>query len=151
MMFNIRLLLISFFILWSPFIKADWMNLTGAETSQNIAEIYILDDHVKVKLEVYVGDLDKFEELLPDEWLKDPVDDRPTLEQRMHKFSTERLQFITEKGVKLPAAKVGEVSTAYVAPGMEVQVSVKSRVMLSYWYEVIVGGSGAVSIKTKLS
>ena len=45
------------------------MNLTGAETSQNIAEIYILDDHVKVKLEVYVDDLEKFEELLPDDWL----------------------------------------------------------------------------------
>ncbi len=28
------------------------MNLTGAETSENIVEIYILDDHVKVKLEV---------------------------------------------------------------------------------------------------
>ena len=49
-------------------VHADWMNLTGAETSQNIAEIYILDDHVKVKLEVYVDDLDKFEELLPDDW-----------------------------------------------------------------------------------
>jgi len=46
------------------------MNLTGAETSQNIAEIYVLDDHVKVKLEVYIGDLEKFEELVPDEWIK---------------------------------------------------------------------------------
>src|ERR1017187_2668598 len=30
-----------------------------------------------------------------------------------------------ERVVKLAAASVGEVSTAYVAPGMEVQVSVK--------------------------
>jgi len=86
---------------------ADWMNLTGAETSENIAEIYVLDDHVKVKLEVYVGDLDKFEELLPDEWLKDSVGEsgnkRPSLEQRMQTFATERLQFVTDRGVKLPA------------------------------------------------
>lgn len=111
MMFNIRLLLISLFILWSPFLKADWMNLTGAETAQNIAEIYVLDDHVKVKLEVYVGDLDKFEELIPDEWFDQSSSDsttasikeRPSLEQRMQTFSTKRLQFITENGVKLPA------------------------------------------------
>ena len=84
-------------------VRADWMNLTGAETSQNIAEIYILDDHVKVKLEVYVDDLDKFEELLPDDWLDESVGERPSLEQRMHAFASKRLQFITEKGVKLPA------------------------------------------------
>ncbi|RKZ68840.1 MAG: hypothetical protein DRQ44_03815 [Gammaproteobacteria bacterium] len=82
---------------------ADWMNLTGAETAQNIAEIYVLDDHVKVKLEVYVGDLEKFEELVPDEWIKESSDKRPSLEQRMQTFATKRLQFITENGVSLPA------------------------------------------------
>ena len=84
-------------------VRADWMNLTGAETSQNIAEIYILDDHIKVNLEVYVDDLDKFEELLPDDWLDESVGQRQSLEQRMHTFASKRLQFITEKGVKLPA------------------------------------------------
>jgi hypothetical protein len=82
---------------------ADWMNLTGAETSQNIAEIYILEDHIKVNLEVYVEDLDKFEELLPDDWLDESAGERPTLEQRMHDFASKRLQFITEIGVSLPA------------------------------------------------
>ena len=61
-------------------VRADWMNLTGAETSQNIAEIYILDDHIKVNLEVYVDDLDKFEELLPDDWLEESAGQRPSLE-----------------------------------------------------------------------
>jgi hypothetical protein len=84
------------------------MNLTGAETSQNIAEIYVLDDHVKVKLEVYVGDLEKFEELVPDEWLNQSSSvstaaERPTLEQRMQIFANERLQIITDRGVTLPA------------------------------------------------
>jgi len=79
------------------------MNLTGAETAQNIVEIYVLDDHVKVKLEVYIGDLDKFKELIPDEWVKDPAAKRPSLEQRMQTFATRRLQFITGEGVTLPA------------------------------------------------
>ena len=103
MSFYNRFFLVSLLILWAPFLKADWMNLTGAETAPNIAEIYVLDDHVKVKLEVYVGDLEKFEELLPDEWIKNLVGGRPSLEQRMQIFSTERLQFITGKGIKLPA------------------------------------------------
>ena len=81
---------------------ADWINLTGAETAPNIAEIYVLDDHVRVKLEVYVGDLKQFEELVPDELLQDAVD-RPSLEQRMKFFAAERLQFITDKGSKLSA------------------------------------------------
>ncbi len=85
---------------------ADWMNLTGAETARNIAEIYVLDDHVRVKLEVYIGDLEKFEELIPDEWFKDSASKRPSLEQRMQTFATERLQFITDEGVTLPAKLV---------------------------------------------
>lgn len=79
------------------------MNLTGAETVQNIAEIHVLDGHVKVKLEVYIGDLDKFEELMPDEWLKQSSDNRASLDKRMQIFANERLQIITEEGVKLPA------------------------------------------------
>ena len=87
------------------------MNLTGAETAPNIAEIYVFEDHVKVKLEVYVGDLEKFEELIPDEWFNKPsgnsasafVNKRPSLEQRMQTFAAKRLQFITEKGVRLSA------------------------------------------------
>ena len=79
------------------------MNLTGAETANNIAEIYVLDDHVKVKLEVYIGDLEKFEELVPDEWIKESSDKRPPLEQRMQTFADERMQFITDEGVKLSA------------------------------------------------
>lgn len=58
-------------LLVSPSTSADWINLTGAETAPNIAEIYVLDDHVKLVLEAYIGDLKTFEELIPDAWLKD--------------------------------------------------------------------------------
>ncbi len=81
--------------------KADWLNLTGAETAPNIAEIYVLDDRVKLVLEIYVGDLDVFSDLVPDDWLKDRGEDRPALEERMHQFSAEQFQFVTETGEKL--------------------------------------------------
>jgi hypothetical protein len=106
MAFYFRFFLIGLLILWAPFLRADWMNLTGAETAQSIVEIYVLDDHVKVKLEVYIGDLDKFEELIPDEWFKDSASKRPSLEQRMKTFATQRLQLITGEGVTLPAKLV---------------------------------------------
>jgi len=83
--------------------NADWINLTGAETSPNIAEIYVLDDHVKLVLEVYIGDLDKFEELVPDGWLKDSSAERPDVEARIKRFAEQRFQFVTESGEKLSA------------------------------------------------
>ena len=102
----LRLCIVSLLVLMAPISRADWINLSGAESSRNIAEIYILDDHVKLVLEVYIGDLDKFEELVPDEWLKETSDKRPSLEKRMQIFASERFQFITEAGVKLPAQLV---------------------------------------------
>jgi hypothetical protein len=83
--------------------KADWINLTGAETAPNIAEIYVLDDHVKLVLEVYIGDLKTFEELIPDDWLKDLDRQRPALAERLRVFSSKKFQFVTETGEKLPA------------------------------------------------
>ena len=47
-------------------LRADWINLTGAESSRNIAEIYVLEDHVRLVLEVYICDLKTFEDVLPD-------------------------------------------------------------------------------------
>lgn len=81
--------------------NADWLNLSGAETAPNIAEIYVLDDRVKLILEIYVGDLEVFSDLVPDSWFEEGSEDRPGLEQRMHRFSTEQFQFVTETGEKL--------------------------------------------------
>jgi len=89
------------FVATTP-VHADWINLTGAETAPNIAEIYVLDDHVKVKLEVYVGDLSSFEELIPDDWIKDPKIKRPSLEERIAQFASNKLKFITDDGTTLP-------------------------------------------------
>ncbi len=67
--------------------RADWINLTGAETAPNIAEITVLDDRVRVVLEVYIGNLSVFEALLPDDWLKKDISSRPPLAERLKRFS----------------------------------------------------------------
>ncbi|MDH3671054.1 MAG: hypothetical protein OES46_07785 [Gammaproteobacteria bacterium] len=90
-------------LLVSPSTRADWINLTGAETAPNIAEIYVLDNHVKLVLEAYIGDLKTFEELIPDEWLKDLDGQRPALAEQLRVFSSKKFQFVTETGEKLPA------------------------------------------------
>ena len=83
--------------------SADWINLSGAETAPNSAEIYVLDDHVKLVLEVYIGDLDKFDDLVPDEWMKDVSADRPDAVVRIKRFAEQHFQFVTETGEKLTA------------------------------------------------
>ena len=80
--------------------RADWINLSGADNAPTIAEIYIQDDHVKVVLEIYIGDLPEFEQLLPDEFFRknDIKIDRPVLAERLKHFSEEttywRFQFV---------------------------------------------------------
>lgn len=83
--------------------KADWINLTGSETAPNIAEIYINEDHVKVVLEVYVGNLEVFNDLVPDEWIKEQDIKRANQQARMQHFSNNVLQIITDKKKNLPA------------------------------------------------
>ena len=83
--------------------RADWINLTGAETAPNIAEITVLDDRVKLVLEIYVGDLETFGELIPDDWVEDSASERPPLEARMQHFADHTFQVVTGSGEKLPA------------------------------------------------
>ncbi|TNF87892.1 MAG: hypothetical protein EP300_09520, partial [Gammaproteobacteria bacterium] len=90
-------------LLTAPLGRADWINLTGSETAPNIAEIYVMDDHVKLVFEVYIGDLDKFAELVPDAWFAETAAKRPPLEARMRTFANERFKFVTETGEVLPA------------------------------------------------
>jgi len=85
----------------STAVRADWMNLTGAETAPNIAEITVLDDRVRVALEIYVGNLDTFEALLPDDWLKTGAAARPPLAERLKRFSADTFQIVTDDGTRL--------------------------------------------------
>ena len=78
--------------------RADWVNLTGAETAPNIAEITVLDDRVRVALEVYIGDLVTFEALVPDDWLRTNIPTRPPLNKRLQQFSNDTFQILTDEG-----------------------------------------------------
>ena len=98
--------LLIIFLLFSTRIQADWINLTGAETSPNIAEIYVLDDHIKVKLEVYVGDLETFEALVPDDWMQNANIKRPPVDERIRQFANHTLKFIPVNGKAFPAQLV---------------------------------------------
>jgi len=89
--------------LWAVPAHADWINLSGAEVAPNIAEVYVLDDRVKLVLEVYVGDLRAFEALIPDDWLKGKVVSRPPVAERMRWFAERTLQVIGPDGKRLPA------------------------------------------------
>jgi len=48
----------------------------------------VLYDHVRVNLEVYVGDVVTFSDLAPDSWLNN-VKSRPSLLERMQRFSSD--------------------------------------------------------------
>ena len=95
-------LLIGIFGLLAP-VQADWINLSGAENSRNIAEIYVLDDKVKINLEIFVQDLPHFEPLIPDRFFPPELPSRPPLAQRMRRFSKDFLQILTEKNQRLQA------------------------------------------------
>ncbi|MGD9243698.1 MAG: hypothetical protein PVH36_02135 [Desulfobacterales bacterium] len=85
--------------------RADWINLTGAQSAPNIAEIHVNNDHVRVVLEIYVGDVDKFVDLLPDKWIRQAGVEPPPIEERMRRFSTETFQIVVEDGSRLPAER----------------------------------------------
>ncbi len=96
------ILFLFFYFSLSSSAKADWINLSGAENAPTIAEIYILDDHVRLVLEVYIGDIPTFEDLLPDSFLKETVN-RPSLAERLKRFSSETFRFLTPDGTPLQA------------------------------------------------
>jgi hypothetical protein len=90
-------------LLFSSPVKADWINLSGAQSAPNIAEIYVEDDHVRLVLEIYVGNLDKFTDLLPDAWFKNAKKTPPPIKERIKLFSEKTFQFILDDNRKLQA------------------------------------------------
>jgi len=91
---------------------ADWINFSGAENAHNIAEIHINDDHVRLNLEIYLKDLETFEELIPDDMFRDAVPGRPPAIERLRIFSEKTFQIKNDKGDNLLAR------LAFVEPGM---------------------------------
>ena len=86
--------------------QADWVNLSGAQSSPNIVEIYVEDDQVRIQLEVFVEDLMNFEALIPDHLFAEPLPGRSGLEKRQKFFAENVLQVVTDQGEKLPVTFV---------------------------------------------
>ena len=76
-------------------VQADWINLSGAQSAANIAEIYVENDHVRLELEIFINDIDKFIDLLPNEWFEQANIKPPPMQERMNRFSTSGFQVIT--------------------------------------------------------
>jgi hypothetical protein len=110
----LRYIIFSFLIISPTTSYADWINLSGAENARNIAEISISDNHVRIQLEVYVGDLELFEPLIPEELLAQKDTARPRLSVREQIFADKVLQVVAD-GKKLP------VSFALVEPRMRIE------------------------------
>lgn len=88
-----RLIVVMTGILCAPAsARADWINLSGAENARNIAEITVLEDRVRIALEIFVGDLEQFQDLIPEAWTAETRPDRPGLAERMKHFSTSVIQ-----------------------------------------------------------
>jgi len=61
---NAKILLISLLIIFPSTVLADYINLTGAELSSTIAEVYVEDDKVLLVLEIGEGDKEVFVDLI---------------------------------------------------------------------------------------
>ena len=101
--YSLLALLLAAVILTASPLRADWINLSGAETSPNIMEVYVEENRVRLVLEVYVGDLEVFEDLVPDSFLKRKNPSRASPAERIHRFSSQSLRVVTETGEALPA------------------------------------------------
>lgn len=87
------LTLLSLVMLAPKAVHADLSPLNGAAVASNIAEIRVLEDRVEVSLEVYVGNLEVFQDLLPDSWFRGgAAKNRPAEAERLRRFSETGLQ-----------------------------------------------------------
>ncbi len=94
--------------------RADFINLSGAENSRNIAEIYVLDDHVRVVLEIFPEDLFSFQQIMPDELFGELAVERAPEVERLREFADRGFQVIDAEGRKLP------VEVGLVEPRMRI-------------------------------
>lgn len=101
------LVLIGLFLLaFGDRARADWVNLGGAEVAPNIAEIFVQDDGVRVMLEVFVGDLKLFSDLVPAAWMAESGIQAPPDKDRLKRFSQHGLTIRPDGGARLRADRI---------------------------------------------
>ncbi len=83
--------------------RSDALVFNAAAVAPNIAEVRIAPDGVHVALEIYVGNLRAFADLIPDDWFSD-TQNRPDLAQRLTQFAQNGISIQDENGRVLPVA-----------------------------------------------
>jgi len=83
--------------------SADWVNLSGAQSAANIAEIYVEDDHVRMVLEIYVNEMGQFIDLVPESFFNEANTTIPPLDERLEQFSRRTFQVIADEKTHLIA------------------------------------------------
>lgn len=83
-------------------VKADVLPINAAAFAPNVFEMEVGDDALNLRMEVFIGDLDVFEELVPSSWMKSGAEDRPALRQRLERFARETLVIKADGGVLVP-------------------------------------------------
>jgi len=82
----------------SPLAQADAIINTRAMTASTIAEIFVENDQVRVELEIGVGDLEAFRNLLPNDLLRRMESDAPPVAERLRLFFSEDLTIRPDEG-----------------------------------------------------
>ena len=81
---------------------ADYVAFNGSEVAPNIAEIHVTEDGVRLQLEVFAGDLETFDALVPDNWFKGDVSGRATPADRLVDFAENGISIRRADGTALP-------------------------------------------------
>lgn len=83
-------------------VRADYLPLSGAEVANNIAEIMVDDDAVRIQLEVFVRDSREFADLIPNDWLSAEAPNRASEAKRLAAFAETGLSVRRRDGTALP-------------------------------------------------
>jgi hypothetical protein len=82
--------------------RADFVPFNGSEVADNIAIIHVGEAGVTIELEVFVGDLQLFEDLLPNSWIPGDAPARISEPERWARFSKSGISIVRGDGAALP-------------------------------------------------
>jgi hypothetical protein len=98
-------------VIWAVFIvtvliqstaKVDFVAFNGSEIAPTISKTHVAEDGVHIQLEVFVGDLETFDALVPDNWFKDDASARATPAERLADFAETGISIRRSDGTALP-------------------------------------------------
>ncbi|MCP4386150.1 MAG: hypothetical protein GY798_32875 [Hyphomicrobiales bacterium] len=76
--------------------------VNAAAFAPNVAEIRIEDGRVTVAIEIYIGDLEVFGDLVPDAWVTSEAGRRPDLSVRLSRFARDTFQVVADGDLLIP-------------------------------------------------